>query len=77
MRLVFKKQKYIFLLESLLLKHFTNPRVFRHLSGDTGGGKFLLIAGGDTEFQTTDICVRPGPLSYHLERFWALCLLGL
>lgn len=49
MRLVFKKQKYIFLLESLLLKHFRNSRVFRHLSGDAGG-MFLLIAGGGTKF---------------------------
>lgn len=51
MRLVFKKQKYIFLLETLLLKHFTNPRVFRHLSGDTGGGCFYSLPVGTLSFR--------------------------
>lgn len=63
-RLVFEKQKHVFLLESLLLEIFRNPVVFRHLSGDAGG-MIVLIAGEDPEFQTSDpdISGRPGPPS--------------
>lgn len=50
MMLVFKRQKYSFLLESVLLKHFRKPDVFRHLLGDAGA-MFLLIAGGTLSFR--------------------------
>lgn len=50
MMLVFKRQKYIFLLEGVFLKHFRKPSAFRHLSGDAGG-TFLLVAGGTLSFR--------------------------
>lgn len=50
MMLVFKREKYSFLLESVLLKHLRKPGAFRHLLGDAGA-TFLLIAGGMLSFR--------------------------